>query len=117
VFTVVNGMMLRPHVSGNPETFLRIVPESRLSSVPRQLSYREYLALRDHNRSLRQLAAFSYFPSMIGDDDPGGNPGIAVSCNFFLVEGLDRPLLGRLLDASDCESPGQAPVAIINEKT
>ncbi len=117
VFTVVNGMMLRPHVSGNPETFLRIVPESRLTSVPRQLSYHEYLALRDHNRSLRQLAAFSYFPAMIGDDDPGGNPGIAVSCNFFLVEGLARPLLGRLLDASDCEAPGQAPAAVINERT
>jgi hypothetical protein len=117
VFTVVNGMMLRPHVSGNPETFLRIIPESRLNSVPRQLSYHEYLALRDHNRSLRQLAAFSYFPAMIGDDDPGGNPGIAVSCNFFLVEGLARPLLGRLLDASDCEAPGQAPAAVINERT
>ncbi len=117
VFTVVNGMMLRPHVSGDPATFVRIVPESRVQGVPRPLSYHEYLALRDHTRSLRQLAAFSYFPAMIGDDDPGGNPGIAVSCNFFLVEGLARPMLGRLLDASDCEAPGQAPAAVISAKT
>jgi hypothetical protein len=117
IFTVVNGMMLRPHVSGDPDTFVRIVPESRFQNLPRQISVNEYTALRGHTRSLRQLAAFSYFPAMIGDDDPGSNPGVAVSCNFFLVEGLSRPILGRLIDASDCAAPGQAPVAVINVKT
>ena len=118
VFTVINGMMLRPHIGRDPDSFVRIVPESRFNNTPRQLSYNEYVALRDHTRSLRQLAAFSYFPAMIGDSDAGeGNPAIAVSCNFFLVEGLDRAILGRLIDASDCQSPGQAPVAVINVKT
>jgi predicted permease len=116
VFTVVNGMMLKPHVYKDPASFLRIVPLSRLQSLPRQVGYREYLNLRDHTRTVRQLAAFSYFPALIGDDDPGGNAGIDVSCNFFRVDGLDRAIVGRLIDASDCAAPGQAPVAVISEK-
>ncbi|MCX6629456.1 MAG: ADOP family duplicated permease [Candidatus Solibacter sp.] len=116
VFTVVNGMMLKPHVYKDPASFLRIVPQSRLQSVPRQVSYQEYMRLRDSTRTLRQLAAFSYFPVVIGDDDPGGSVGIAVSCNFFLVDGLDRAIVGRLIDQSDCGAPGQAPVAVIGEK-
>ena len=35
-------------------------------------------------------------PRSIGDDDPGGSVGIAVSCNFFRVDGLDRAIVGRL---------------------
>jgi hypothetical protein len=93
VFTVVNGMMLTPHVYKDPASFLRVVPESRLQGVPRRVSYQEYLSLRDHTRTLRQLAAFSYFPTTIGDDDLGGSVGIAVSCNFFLVDGLDRAIV------------------------
>ena len=116
VFTVVNGMMLKPHVYKDAASFIRIVPESRLQSEPRRASYQEYLHLRDTTRTVRQLAAFSYFPALIGDDDPGGNPGIAVSCNFFLVEGLDRAVIGRLIDGRDCGAPGQAPVAVISEK-
>jgi predicted permease len=116
VFTVVNGMMIKPHVYKDPETFVRIVPESRLQGTPRQVSYQEYLHLRDQTRTVRQLAAFSYFPALIGDDDTGGSVGIAVSCNFFRVEGLDRALVGRLLDGGDCASPGQVPAAVIGEK-
>src|ERR1017187_5435936 len=51
IFTVVNGMMLRPHIYKDPDSFLRVVPESRLQGVPRRVSYQEYLGLRDHTRS------------------------------------------------------------------
>ena len=114
VFTVVNGMMLKPHVYKDPASFMRIVPQSRLQSVPRQASYQEYLHLRDQTRApCANWPPFSYFPALIGDDDSGGNVGIAVSCNFFLVEGLDRAIVGRLIDGGDCGAPGQAPVAVI----
>jgi predicted permease len=116
VVTVVNSMMLQPHVYKDPASFLRIVPLSRLQSQPRQASYQEYLSLRTRTRTVRQLAAFSYFPALLGDDDPGGNVGIAVSCNFFLVDGLDRAIVGRLIDGRDCGAPGEAPVAVISEK-
>jgi predicted permease len=115
IFTVVTGTALTPHVTRDPAGFVRIYPESQRDEQVRPVTYAEYTALRDRNHSLRQLAAFRPFPALIGDDDPIGTPALAVSCNFFLVEGLDRPLLGRLLDAGDCRAPGQAPVAIISD--
>jgi predicted permease len=115
VFTVVDGTALKPLVNRDPATFLRFWPLNQRDGHDRGVSYSEYIALRDRNRSLRQLAAFQLLPVLIGDDDSGGTPGLAVSCNFFQVEQLDRPLMGRLLDADDCRTPGQTPVAIISE--
>ncbi len=115
VFTVLDGTALKPLVNRDPATFLRIWPLSQRDGHERGVSYSEYIALRDRNRSLRQLAAFTLFPALIGDDDSAGTPELAVSCNFFQVEQLDRPLMGRLLDADDCRTPGQTPVAIIGE--
>ena len=115
VFTVVDGVALKPLVNRDPATLLRIWPLNRSDRHERGVSYAEYIALRDRNRSLRQLAAFQLLPALIGDDDSSGTPALAVSCNFFLVEQLERPLMGRLLDADDCRTPGQMPVAIISE--
>src|SRR5262249_10976425 len=75
----------------------------------------EYTAFRDHTRSLRQLAAFSAFGALVGDDDFTDENGMAVSCNFFAVEGLDRPSLGRLFVPEDCHASGQFPVGVISE--
>jgi predicted permease len=115
VFTVVDGTALKPLVNRDPATFLRIWPLNQRDGHDRGVSYSEYIALRNRNQSLRQLAAFQLLPALIGDDDSSGTPALAVSCNFFLVEQLDRPLMGRLLDADDCRTPGQVPVAIVSE--
>ena len=116
VFTVVNGLMLRPHVYKNPASFLRVVPESRLGGNPRRVSYLEYQHLRERSRTVRHLAAYFDFPVFIGDEDPGGSAGKLVSCNFFLVEGLDRAMVGRLIDAQDCVSGNRLPAAVISAK-
>ena len=115
VFTVVSGVALRPHVENDPASFVRIFPVSRRQGTPRGASFAEYAALRDQSRSLRQVAALTFMPMMMGDDDFSDNAGLAVSCNFFAVDGLDRPILGRLFVPDDCRTPGQMPVAVIDE--
>jgi predicted permease len=115
VFTVVNGMAFRPHVYKDPASFVRVVLESRLKSTPRRASHGEYLAFRDQSRTLRDLAAWGHFPAFIGADNSAGSVGLAVSCNFFQVDGLDHALRGRLLAAEDCHATGQAFVAVISE--
>ena len=115
VFSVVNGLALRPHVYKDPDSFLQIVPQNRWQSHIRGVSYPEYVFLRDHARSLRQIAAWTYFPAMIGEDDASGAFGLLVSCNFFTVDGADRPIIGRVLNADDCRAPGQTPSAILAE--
>jgi predicted permease len=115
VFTVASGLALRPHVGADPASFVRIVPMSRDRTTTRQVSYAEYIAWRDHARSVRQLAGYRFFPALVGEDDSTGSFGLAVSCNFFRVEGLNRALLGRVLDAQDCLAPGVAPAAVISD--
>jgi len=115
VFSVVNGLALRAHVYKDPDGFLRVIPQNRWESRIRGVSYPEYVFLRGHARSLRQLAAWSYFPALIGNDDSSGSFGLMISCNFFSVDGLDRPIIGRLLTDEDCRTPGQTPSAIIAE--
>jgi predicted permease len=115
VFTVVNGVALRPHVYQDPASFLRIIPYAQAQNRWRPASYAEYQALRDGARSLRQLAAYSNFEALIGDDDSTGSPGLLVSCNFFLVYGLPHPILGRLFVPEDCQAPDRVPPVVISE--
>ncbi len=115
VFTIFNAVALRPHVSSHPETFLRITPSARWQGTSRPVSYDEYVSLRDHARSVRALTAFRYIPAVVGDGNLSERAGIAVSCNFFAVDGIDRPLLGRLFVPDDCAVPGRIPVAIVSQ--
>jgi len=114
VFTVVNGYVLRPHISKDPDTFIGITPASASTDIPREASYAEYELFRNAARSLRQIAAFTKFAVMLGEEETG-TPTLAVTCNFFDVEGAGRPLLGRLFVEDDCRTPGQAPVAVLSE--
>ena len=115
VFTIVNGVALKSHVYGDPASFVRINPATRLQNKQRQVSFFEYGAWRDQTRSLRHLAAFSYLGVLIGEDDAEGSEALAVSCNFFQVDGLDAPIAGRLFTREDCLSAGATPVALISE--
>src|SRR4029077_1135071 len=90
IFTVVDAVALRPHVYRDPASFVRITPVARLQGTPRSVSFEEYAAIRDQTSSLRHLAAFTYVSAVLGDDDFTDLPALAVSCNFFAVEGVDR---------------------------
>jgi predicted permease len=115
LFTVVNGLALRPHVYKDPDSFVRLIAKSRTQNTVRNLSYDEYVAFRDSTRTVRQLAAYGDFLAMIGDDDSDGSFGLMVSCNFFAVDGIERATLGRLLMPDDCDSWSRIPVAIVSE--
>jgi predicted permease len=122
VFTVVNGYFLRPHITSNPASFIQITPARGSLGSPREASYAEYQAFRNGAHSLRLLAAFYMFPALFGEEavqDLGVSEsrGLGVSCNFFAVEGVTRPKLGRLFVEDDCRASGQAPVAILSEAT
>jgi len=115
VFTVVNGVALRAHVYRDPDSFLRIIARSAWTDTLRSFGYEEYQSLRDRSRTLREVAAYSRFPALIGEDDSAGSFGLAISCNFFALDGLDRAILGRLFVRDDCLSPGVVPPAILSE--
>lgn len=114
VFTVVNGLALRAHVA-NPDTFVSLITTTRFQGTRRRVSFDEYKAWRDRTSTLRQLAAFAPIGLLMGRDEPVDLNGIAVSCNFFAVDGVDRALVGRLFVEEDCHAAGRTPVALISE--
>jgi predicted permease len=116
VFTAVSGLALRPHVYKDPASFVRIFAENRERTSTRPISYNEYNDWKQRAHSVRQLAAYAVARVLIGDDDSTGSLAAAVSCNYFQVDGLERPTLGRLLTADDCASPGQTPAVILSER-
>lgn len=50
------------------------------------------------------------------EDDADASLLLLVSCDFFTLYGLDRPKMGRLFEAAECERPGTAPVVLIGEQ-
>lgn len=112
-FSLINGLLFRTPVTGDPDAFFRVVRadrEARGIVTPPQ-----YLVLRDENESARELAAWSTMSlsAPLDAEDPTRVPGLLVSCNLFRVLGVEAAVLGRLLGPEDCAAA--LPVAVISE--
>ncbi|MBZ5724295.1 MAG: ABC transporter permease [Acidobacteriia bacterium] len=110
VFGVLNALILRPLNVPRPESLYTIEHGSDKSL---ELSYPDYLDLRDRNRSFEGLAAYNNGEAGLDTD---GNPSRAfvdeVSGNYFDVFGI-RPYLGRFFHASDEHGANSAPFIVL----
>src|SRR5262249_47711720 len=78
-------------------------------------SYRDYIDIRDRNKSFGGLAAFTY--TTVGfSTDPRTTPklkvGMLVSDNFFNLMGVE-PTLGRSFRAEEHQVPGRDAVVVL----
>src|SRR5256884_1531736 len=117
VFTLINADALRPHVNKDPDSFLRVhaayTKDPAHPGYPGKVTLEDYLAF-DHSTRSCDLAAFAQFDAQLGQSDPVGVRALLVSSNFFSVYGLDRPLLGRLLQPADFSAA--SPVVVLSEE-
>jgi putative ABC transport system permease protein len=114
IFTVVSGVLLRPLPYPEP---------SRLVYVNEDFGYglnpfaggREYLAWKDRNETLSQIAAYIGFQANLsgGDEAERVNCG-SVTPSFFALLGA-RPLLGRIFLPEE-DTKGSPPVVILSER-
>jgi putative ABC transport system permease protein len=107
IFTVVNGVILRPLPFRAPErlvTLWQVNPNYHLPDTPAgaiRFSPGNYLDLRDRNRAFSEIGAFargSY--NLTGAGDPTRVTGGLVSASLFDMLGV-RPALGRSFIYSD----------------
>jgi predicted permease len=120
VFTVLNGLLLRPWVRAEPKTFVTLVPqftgEYRLrASYYGALSQPDYARYRDHARSLESLAAYQLLSLTMSEAPAGSVRGGLVSCNLFETIKTGPPIVGRYLTADECKTPDESPVAVLSE--
>jgi putative ABC transport system permease protein len=94
IFSVVNGVLLRPLPFKDPDRLVRLGEWSK--EVPgMSISYPNFLDWREQNHVFEGLAALQFGSyNMTGVDEPERLLGRNVSWNFFDVLGV-RPAVGR----------------------
>ncbi|HVF44362.1 MAG TPA: ABC transporter permease [Pyrinomonadaceae bacterium] len=114
IFSLVNAALLRPLPGVAGES--RVVDVSRTTREGdsfAQMSYPDYEYFRDHARTLRGLAAYTFLPV---DLTAGGEAvraqGLLVSSNYFDVLGAS-PARGRFFLAEE-DRAGAPPAAVIS---
>src|SRR5690349_10472681 len=114
LFSVVNGLLLRPLPYPDPDRLALIWLHSPgLGILQDWPSPGEFIDLKTQNHSFDDIAiAQGYVQTMTGGDEPVRVEVLAGSSNLFSILGA-KPLLGRLLTADD-DVPGKGRVAILS---
>jgi putative ABC transport system permease protein len=115
IFSLVNGLMLRPPAGiEDPDGLVQIARS--YDEAPRwdNWSYPAAELIRDASPLLSELAGYSNGSFVLGrgdDTEPVG--GQYVTGSYFGALGV-RPLLGRLIGPEDDLTPGAHPVAVLS---
>lgn len=111
VFSVLNGLILRPLNVPHPKSLysIQLVGDRDPSG-----SYPDYLDLRDRNHSFEDLTGYTVTQAAL---DSGAKPtlawGVEAVGNYFDMLQI-RPYLGRFFHASDEHGPNSAPYMVLS---
>ena len=116
VFTLVDGVVLRPLPFADPETLVRLYGyNTETGNGEWSSSYPDFADFRDRSESFTTLAAAYAYPANVAghDERPARMPVGHVTHDLFdLLE--TRVILGRELEPED-DRKGAEPVAVIAE--
>jgi putative ABC transport system permease protein len=115
IFSVVNGVLLRPLPYEEPERVVYPLPLQQGQLIPRHvyLAYPEIEDMRMESEGLALVAAFrSWTPVLYGDGEPTRLNGSSVSASFFQIFGT-QPTLGRFFLPEE-EELGHEPVVVLS---
>jgi hypothetical protein len=118
VFTLLNAMFLNAPTQINPATFVQLYPryEGWFTGAGQISSFttEDYDAIRTQSTALEQAAAWQQ-SSAILEQGHRRIAALLVTCSYFHVFGVDRPLLGRFLTPHECDRGTAAQVAVLSE--
>ncbi len=113
IFSVVNGVLLRPLPYPEPDRLVRIYERSAQFNLM-SVAYPNFLDWERMNRSFAGLAAYRGEAfNFTGPGQPEYIPGAIATANFFSVLGV-KPLQGRTFTPEE-ERQGANPVAMVSE--
>jgi len=118
VFSVVNGVLLRPLPFEESDRLVavwgRFDPESGFDFPQFVLSNPEYVDYRNHSRAVGEMAAYQQRSTTVGTpgSDPERVPSAAVTSSLFPLLRV-QPALGRAFTAQE-DSPSGAAVAVLS---
>ncbi|HEY6357008.1 MAG TPA: ABC transporter permease, partial [Vicinamibacterales bacterium] len=115
IFSVVNGVLLRPLAYPNPEQLEYLsttFPTMGLDQFWMDLP--EFLDFRDHNSTFQSVGAYATGAVNLGADPPIRPNSAVVTPEFMPTLGV-RPLVGRWFTAADSQ-PNADPVMILSSE-
>ncbi len=116
IFTWADALLLRPPPVARPGEVLTVGSTATVEGFSNLIaSYRDYVDIRDRNKSFESLVGFT--GATVGfTSDPDTPPklriGMLVSGNFFTVMGVE-PQLGRNFRPEEDQVPGRDAVVIL----
>ena len=114
IFSVVNGVLLRPLPLGEPERITLIGHRYKTINLDAGVSGAGFRFYQQQNRVLEQSAAFTgWEANLAGTGEPVRLVGQRATSQYFAALGI-TPLLGRPFTADE-ETPGQDKVVILSE--
>lgn len=113
VFSVVNGVLLRPLSYPEPDRLIRIWERTR-AFEQNSVAYLNYLDWRKQNQTCEEMGALRDEDfNMTGNGVPERLKGMQVTASLLRVLGMN-PLRGRTISEEE-DRVGAAPVALISE--
>jgi putative ABC transport system permease protein len=114
IFTVINGVLLRPLPYSHAEQIVHLdLTAAKLGPDPLGLSVQEVRDFKEQNHAFSDIAEYhSMTFTLLGSKDPERVVTGVVSGNYFDVLGV-KPLFGRLLIPAD-ESLTAPPVLVLS---
>jgi putative ABC transport system permease protein len=112
IFSVVNGVMLKPLPFTQPDRLV-LLQEVNVLGGRSNTSFATYRDLREQSKTLQWVAAVrDWQPTLIGAGDASRLPGMRVSADFFRLLGVS-PALGRDFSEED-DRPDTWHVAMLS---
>jgi predicted permease len=115
IFSMADGLLLRPMPVPDPSGIVSVRTRTPSGGFG-NLSYADFLDLRDKSRSFAGLFAYDFVPAGVAkqpDAQPQLQTGYLVSGNFLEVLGI-QPRLGRLFRPEEDEVPGRDAVLVLS---
>ena len=118
VFTVVNTMFFDSPVQKDPATFVQMYPkyEGWFTGAGQFSAFttEDYEALRSQSHTLSEIAAWQQSGAVL-EKQSQRIDRLLVSCNYFHVFGVDRPVKGRFFSPAECKPGTAVRVAVLSE--
>src|SRR5262249_36206410 len=115
IFTVLDGVMLRPLPYPDVDRILTFIEQSRSDRQPMSVAWPNFQDYRDQNRVFEHLGIHrGAIVNMSSADRPERLNGSLASSGVFAAMGI-APLAGRTFTVDE-DRAGAEPVAIISER-
>ena len=112
IFSVVNGVLLRPLPYQNHDRLLR-VQETHSGAVGSGVTFATFLDLAREVRTVENASAFrEWVFNVTGGAEPQQVPGALISGNFFNALG-SQPLFGRTIQPEDDQPGGNNRMVVL----